>query len=161
MAKSETSMMNKGVGHPGFHRFVLFLLVIACATGCNRSAFSLAPVSGTVTLDGKPLDNGVVSFQPLATNGDNSGPGSSARCDAEGRFTLQTQVVESEPGAVVGEHRVLISSTGPAQAIDDSSDTDAVQQVELVPRRYNLETELTFTVPKQGTDKANFALESK
>lgn len=131
---------------------------LALIGGCHKSPFALVPVSGTVTMNGQPLANGVVSFQPVATIGDNAGPGSSGRCDAAGRFTLATQTVENKPGAVVGEHRVLISMTGPSREIAPDNDEDVVVVKEQVPIRYNLRSELSFTVPSDGTDQANFEL---
>ena len=79
-------------------------LVLALGCGGNPPA----PVSGTVTLDGRALPDALVSFQPLR-EGDNvnPGPGSAARTGADGKYSLQISVT-GQNGAVVGKHRVEI-----------------------------------------------------
>ena len=60
-----------------------------------------ASVSGTVTLDGQPLEGAMVSFVP------SQGRASNGKTDADGNFTLHyTGAIE---GAVLGTHRVMIS----------------------------------------------------
>jgi hypothetical protein len=127
---------------------VLLTFLIA---GCETSPFQIAPVSGKVTLDGVPLDGALVTFQPIGTaTSKEPGPGSFGRTDSEGRFTLQ--VVEPEqPGAVVGKHRVLIST-----ATSEGGDANRITG-ERVPRRYR-DGKLQFTVPAAGSKEANFDL---
>jgi hypothetical protein len=130
--------------------------ILIAASGCANDQKPLAPVSGIVTFNGKPLANGSVSFQPIAPPGSNiAGKGSEAMCDENGHFQLQT--IEDKPGAVVGEHRVRIF--GPKNRQIAPSDDSSSGGAEIIPRRYNFETTLTFTVPPEGTDKANFDLE--
>jgi len=130
-------------------------LAFGLAVGCSSSEFDLAPVSGIVTLDGEPLADGGVSFQPLAQAGSTSGgPGSTSRTDAEGRFSLST--IDGQPGAVIGSHQVKVFSYSPEMPI--ASDTDSGPSKERVPARYNYRTQLTFDVPAGGTEQANFEL---
>jgi hypothetical protein len=87
----------------------------------------------------------------------NPGPGSTAFCEDDGTFELET--VRGEPGAVVGEHVVRITSVGPVQP--PSGDTDVGPPPEdKFPPKFNTETTLTFTVPDDGTDAAEFKLTS-
>jgi hypothetical protein len=131
------------------------LLVAAC--GCGSGSRGLAPVSGVVTLDGKPLAGGTVSFQPKAPPGSTiAGKGSAAKCDADGRFMLAT--IDDRPGAVIAEHRVAI--WGPNRPQNAASDSAPVSP-DMVPAKYNFDSTLTFAVPSEGTDKANFDLTSK
>lgn len=119
--------------------------------GCGQTEFKVVPVSGTVKLDGQPLTNGVVAFQPLGSKSqENPGPGSTAYTDASGRFTLATP--DDGPGAVVGKHRVQIWTK-----MDSSNDAGGGWR-EKLPAKYNQDTTLTFEVPAQGTDQANFDL---
>jgi hypothetical protein len=77
------------------------------ATGCSHSAYELAQVHGTVTLDGKPLSSAKVMFAPVEV-GDNPNPGKPAfgLVQNDGSFVLTTY--ELNDGAVVGEHWVSI-----------------------------------------------------
>lgn len=43
-------------------------LIAACMGGCQRPAFELVPVSGRITLDGKPAARVTVSFSPRRTH---------------------------------------------------------------------------------------------
>ena len=56
--------------------------------GCNSGKIKTYTCTGTVTMDGQPVDNASVAFINLS----HSAP-ASARTDAAGKFTLQ-----SEPG---------------------------------------------------------------
>ena len=139
----------------------LALLYGAACAGCGDSKeYELAPVSGVVTVDGAPAANVEVAFQPIGgAENPTPGPSSSARADGAGRFELLT--IRDEPGAVVGQHRVLITTPRPARS--SASDTDAGQPLhkELIPARYNTNTTLTFDVPADGTTAANFELKTK
>lgn len=126
------------------------LAVVGCL-GCEVSDFQVAPVSGQVTLDNEPLADAFISFQPFGGEGEaKPGPGSYARTDEQGRFTLR--VIEPEQsGAVVGKHRVMIST-----AVSAGHD-GARLTGERVPRRYR-DGRLEFVVPSEGTIDANFEL---
>jgi hypothetical protein len=130
-------------------------LVIAFAAGCSKSPYAIAPVSGSVSLDGQPLTGGVVIFQPVASQGTVAGPGSTGRLDANGHFRLST--INGTPGAVVGEHVVRIYSRSPESAPVSDSDSAATPK-ERVPERFNYASDLRFTVPKAGSADANFTL---
>lgn len=136
-------------------RFVFALAVglLLTAAGCG-SGFQVAPVSGRVTLDDKPLVGANIQFQPLTTTENKGvpGPGSYAKTDNDGRFTLRL-IDPDEPGAVVGQHRVNITT---AQFDDQKSDAGAITG-EKVPEHYRNGV-LRFEVPPEGTDNADFKL---
>ena len=69
--------------------------------GCGESGPELVPASGSVTLDGKPLKNVIVTFFPQPT-----GPSSSGTVDVEGKFKLYGP--GSKLGAIVGENKVTV-----------------------------------------------------
>lgn len=125
--------------------------------GCGRKPYTLADVSGRVTLDGQPLAGGVVSFQPRAAGNAAPGPGSTGRLDAEGRYRLTA--IDGSPGAVVGTHLVRIYSRSPESA--PTSDSDTAGSRERVPARYNYESGLSFTVEPNGSTQADFDLASE
>ena len=147
-------------------RFVSAVLVAATAAalaGCD-SGPKFAPVSGRVTYDGKPLANAFVEFSPVSPGGGGDpGPGSVGKTDAEGRYTLHSGLDKDVGGAVVGKHKVRIST---ADGSDSGGDRDADSGAgkkrkaagPVIPDRYFGNTTLSFDVPPGGTDGANFDL---
>jgi hypothetical protein len=135
---------------------ILFLLA-----GCSND-IPIAPVSGTVFLNGKPLPHAHVVFQPVGTRENpNPGRGSYGATDERGRFTLKYDG-GSRTGAVVGRHTVAIATILEGEGTFDpetgSPDGEPVEGKERIPARYNDKTILTFDVPPGGTDKAEFRL---
>ena len=78
------------------------LLMAVLLAGCGQSGPELAPVSGRVTLDGRPLEMADVVFQP-----DDARSPSYGRTDADGRYELGYK--RGVAGALVGGHNVSIS----------------------------------------------------
>lgn len=139
------------------YRSLVVVLAAGLAGGCGGR--NVVPVSGQVTLDGRPVAGVHVGFQPMATGGEkNPGGGSYAITDADGRFALK--LVEGDgTGAVVGKHRVEI-----ATRITDDPANDARPKTNpkaMIPAKYNKNSDLTYDVPSGGTDKANFELKSQ
>jgi hypothetical protein len=139
---------------------LLALAAALAAAGCARPAYQLAPVSGTVTLNGAPLAGAWVHFAPKAEKGKPApGPTSHGQTDRDGRYTLH--VKPGQPGAVVGTSRVFISRrAGGAAPGEPQPDAGGRKEKEQLPRRYNEETTLEYDVPAGGTDGANFELKS-
>ena len=132
----------------------LIVGLLSLLVGCGQPAYKLAPVSGTVTLDGEPLADGVVNFQPKGQTGKAAAPGSVGRTDSAGNYQLTT--IYDEPGASPGFHKVKIYSYSPESAA--ASDVDTGPNQERVPERYNYRTKLTCEVSAEGTDQAGFEL---
>lgn len=86
-------------------QFCLLFVAVAITAGCSNAG--LGPVSGKVTLDGKPLADVEVLFAPMAVEG-NSNPGVYSFCktDSEGNYELKTK--DGKRGAVIGPHSVTI-----------------------------------------------------
>lgn len=125
---------------------------LACL-GCGSDEFPFAPVSGVVELNGEPLADAWVGFDPMAKSGGvAAGKSSYARTDAEGRFELAS--IDDRKGAVVGPHRVWI------RTFKTDKNGKIIRQ-ESLPRNFNDETTLIFEVPQEGTVNANFQLEPK
>jgi len=128
-------------------RIAVFAAVCAAAalvtTGCGGGPeYELARVSGRVTLDGKPLAEVRVTFQPKAKGEKevNPGPGSYAITDEKGRFELGVGAPKSE-GAVVGMHSVRFKHPEASK-----------YRFPYSGRNEGME----FEVPPDGTDEANF-----
>jgi hypothetical protein len=133
---------------------ILIVIGVLTITGCESKPYTLAPVAGIVTLDGEPVPGAVVNFQPQAGESRSPGPGSTGRCDAEGHFELKT--IRDELGAVKGVHTVRIYSYSPESPV--ASDGGSGPRKEIIPDRYNYASELTYEVPADGTDSADFEL---
>jgi len=140
--------------HPQRIATATLLLLLATTFGCgSRDPFQYAPVSGVVTLDGDPLEGARVSLEPQAAESTlNAGFGSYATTDQKGRFTLTT--LHGKSGAVPGPHTVRISTLVNRPGADG---VDLVR-AEEVPDRYFQAGALTFIVPPEGTNQANFTL---
>ena len=135
------------------------LVLLLAFVGCGEPPYDLAPVSGVVTLDGEPLAEAVVAFAPIGGR-DTAivGPGSTARTDDAGRYSLRT--FKEEKGAVVGTHKVRVSTYRRRFVDFKTSDKLEVVAEERVPKHYNKKTTLTFDVPPGGADDADFSLVS-
>src|SRR5262249_37405881 len=95
---------NRGRSVMRSHLLVGFAFLLAAGCGGAKSA----PGPGTGPLDGKPLANATVNSQPVARPGSlEAGPGSAGKTDDQGRYTLRG--IAGQNGAVVGEHRVMVS----------------------------------------------------
>ncbi len=84
---------------------VVLIALMGCALGCSSGSTSRIPtfrVTGTVTLNGKPVEGAVVNFIPL--EGKSSAIGSS---DAQGNYSLSTYAPAD--GAPEGQYKISIS----------------------------------------------------
>jgi hypothetical protein len=146
---------------PVFFRFLGPACLVLVAGGCGGSKPATAPVSGTVLLDGKPVAEAAVLFEP-------AGGGVPARgsTDATGRFSLST--FTRGDGALPGRHRVAISKMTMAGikaddfGLEDSSAAPASPPKSAIPRRYAdpATSGLEATVEPGGAN-VEFSLESR
>jgi hypothetical protein len=137
-------------------RVCLVWVVLALPlAGCGGGSYKTAPVSGRVTLDGRPLAKAQVTFVPVAGTGEKE-PLSSSHgiTDNDGRYTLAIidQAGGTTEGAVVGKHKVMIQG--------GITDPKRARQKNLPPR-YNRKTTLECDVPPGGTNSADFNLKSR
>lgn len=126
--------------------------------GCSGSRKS-APVSGQVTLDGQPIADVFVSFQPQVDASKDisvDAMGSTAVTDQAGKFTLRLSDTD-QPGALVGKHVVRLSDKLAASKSDGGPAAAAKPRF---PSRY-ADGSLAFEVPPSGTEQANFEMQSK
>ena len=129
---------------------MLILVWFLTSVGCGKS-YPLAPVSGRIEVDHKPLAHAEVTFSPLAGADQ---PISTGKTDENGAFTLSLNNESRSQGALVGEHRVLISLD--VRNLDKKAVVTHMRKLEQLPARYNAQSELKFTVPAGGTTEANF-----
>jgi hypothetical protein len=98
----------------------------------------VAPVSGTVTLDGIPLKSASVTFQPKE-----GGRPSYGVTNEQGRYVLEYSM--NELGAKVGACTVRITTAS------GSDDSGAKPTKEMVPQRYFREPVEVQVEPKPNT----------
>ncbi|UUO04657.1 Ig-like domain-containing protein [Blastopirellula sp. J2-11] len=123
----------------------LIVLATIALVGCGPGANSdLGEVKGLVKLDGSPLPNAQVQFQPT------QGRPSYGLTDANGVFELQ--YTGTAAGALIGSHRVLVST-----AISQENGQTAP---ELVPAKYNSKSDLQKEV-QPGVNEYEFDLVSR
>lgn len=138
--------------------FAVVALICGCGGG-DETELPRAAVSGTVTLDGQPLKEGVVRFVPIEGT---SGPKTSAVV-SNGRFQS-----DEWTGPVVGRHRIEIESTDDGgYAMDDEQAIQKLKQsgirriaVVRVPAIYNTHSRLTETVTADGPNEFQFELKT-
>ena len=83
-------------------RFLSCLLFVSVVAGCGKSGPEIAPVSGRIKVDGQPMENVDIVFQP-----EDSRSPSYGRTDKDGHYTLGYK--RGVEGALVGSHGVSIS----------------------------------------------------
>ena len=118
---------------------ICFVVMVMSFAGCGKTGSKIAPVTGRITLDGKPLEKADILFQP-----DGSKPPSSGRTIADGRYELAYK--RGVMGGTVGPNTVRITIS-----------SDVVENPPNIPARYNSESELTKEV-KSGPNEFNFDL---
>lgn len=140
-------------------------LSLSVAGGCGGKSDAglpkLVPVSGTVTLDGKPLAGAMVSFLPVGATRGRMCYGATG---ADGRYELIYD--DKHKGAPEGEFAVLCNKWVMPNGSDFPRDSKVSPMDsgarELLPPRYSLDgtSELKATVPAGG-GKIDFKLTSK
>jgi hypothetical protein len=129
------------------HWCAVFVLGWALVTGCSAKPSGMptvAPVMGTVTLNGEPLAGASVVFQS------ESGHSAMGTTDSTGSYQLTAP--GNQKGAVIGLNKVKISSKLDAPPGPNWKDP--------IPARYNSASELSAQV-NPGPNSFNFALERK
>ncbi|MBA2113117.1 carboxypeptidase regulatory-like domain-containing protein [Bremerella alba] len=117
--------------------------------GCG-SGSDVVPVSGTVTLDGDPLADALVSFYPQ----EEGKRFSTGTTDASGHYELV--YTNDQNGAAIGKHIVKITT-----ATVQGEGGPARPPKEKLPAKYNDQSELTVDVTSSSAGNTNFDLQSK
>lgn len=121
------------------------LLAIAVAlSGCGAPGVKLAPVSGTVTLDGAPLAEGTVYFKTVATGSVEAFPVKG------GKFSGT---------AAPGDRRVEVTAYRTTPRPNDAMKGEI--QESLIGAEYNTGSKLTATVLAEGPNTFTFEVKAK
>lgn len=127
---------------------VLFLAISGC-TGSPQVSYKniqLAETTGTVILDGQPLEGAVVEFDPA--NGETSSYGVT---DSSGRYRLRFDA--SKMGVIPGHKIVRITTARKILGVNSDEEDgrgemeeQSSRPAEIVPERFNTKSELTVEV---------------
>lgn len=126
----------------------LFSFIMLISAGCSGS--NIGQVTGTITLDGKPMQDVAVNFTPLNAV-DGQAPGSSGMTDSNGKYSL-SMVIDEVEGAIIGKHKVVIT-----RGFESTSDVATPQELARANLPFH---DFTFDV-KAGSNTADFNIESK
>jgi hypothetical protein len=128
-------------------RLTCAVLLLALMAGCEDGKIAL--VSGTVEVDGNPVESGSITFVPV--DGQTPTAGGAIK---DGRYTVRvpitTMKVSISVPRVVGMKKIYDTPNSPEMPIT----------VEALPARYNEQTELKIEV-KPGTNVYDFPLTSQ
>lgn len=113
-----------------FPRLVVLLVALPAVAGCGKES-TLAPLHGTVTYRGRPLEFGSVTLQPA-----HGGQASRADIQPDGSFAMKT--FHGSEGATIGLNRIRVACY-PAQrpAAEDRGGSEGSLGKSLIPEHYN------------------------
>ncbi|MEM1303340.1 MAG: hypothetical protein AAGG46_00500 [Planctomycetota bacterium] len=93
----------------------MVVFAAAATLGCTGADYNVAPVSGTISFDGRPLSGGQLMFAPVASGGgDKAGKAGFAKVQPDGSFVVSTY--GDGDGAVVAKHRVTLINNPKSEA---------------------------------------------
>ena len=124
--------------------------------GCGSRRYegpARAAVAGSVTLDGIPVDGGIINLIPLSSEGSRkpSAPVSKGHYD-----------IPEEKGPNLGDYRVELCWLKPTgkKIQGNVADGPLDEMVETIPDKYNTRTTLRISIAA-GKNKHDFALSAK
>jgi hypothetical protein len=134
--------------------FSLVTLTILVNAGCGRGPTQV-PVSGTVTFDGEPVQDGEIAFEPRGTGKMQFG------VVTDGKYAIPAKF-----GLVPGDYVVRITasrSTGQKAEVDSFVTAEDSLEVneQFLPPKYNSASQLSVTIEPTAEAKHDFALTSK
>jgi len=137
----------------------LWMVAALCLLAAGCGGPDLAPVSGTVTLGGQPVDGIRVVFEPIVGESDVTDAEyytSFGLTDEAGHYEMQTEVHDKlKTGAVVGNSAVRFVCTKRESFMNKGlEDSRAVHDLPASAR----DKSMRYTVESSGSTEANFDL---
>ncbi len=144
------------IGSDGRRPAAAVLLSALALGGCSADSGDALPrvaVSGTVTLDGTPLPEGTIQFDPAK---ETPGPPVSGEISG-GKFSIG-----KPSGPVADQYEIRISSIAPVKFKEGEQPGPVPRpRPETVPEKYNTKTTLSKGVTADGPNQFDFALVTK
>ncbi len=140
--------------------FAVTAMIMSASCAQRSDGPQRVSVSGTVSLDSKPLGGATIQFVP---SGQTTGPIATGKI-VSGRFEFS----QSE-GPVQGTHEVRIFNDIELPVVEDPKEVknamkehkEKLKSLVLVPTRYQTKSPLTATVSGSGPVTLSFELQSK
>lgn len=132
---------------------LVYLSLLAFTPGCARQGtpqVPLVPIEGQITLNGQPLDNALIRFEPVK---ETKGPSGVAPVKG-GAYSL-----DQKHGVPVGNLRVEISDLPPADGEPPAGEKLAPKPPEVIPLRYGRDSSVVVKT-QDGPNKHDFTLTS-
>ena len=144
-----------GARHGRLSGVLCLTILLPMVTGCGHRVPQRAAVAGSVTFDGRPLEQGSILFVPVeGVQGIAAG----------GRIEHGQYRLSATDGPMAGRHRVEIRAARKTGKMVRTStvlrNETAAEIVELIPPRFNSASTLRVDI-KPGDNTADFAVESK
>jgi len=124
--------------------------MLAVAGGCGGSVDGRLPVSGAVTLDGAPLDQGVIAFHSVEAT----------LPPVEATIAAGEYFIAAGKGLLPGNYKVAIDSADSTGKTASPVEYSMAIPVSRVPLKYNGETTLVAAVDAAADNVFNFQLET-
>ena len=126
-------------------------MLLTVTIGCGQS--NRAAVSGRVSLDGKAVEDGVISFTPADGN---------SRLAAWGKIEAGHYLIPAKAGPALGTNRVEMRWTRKTGRLVPAPPPMLQEEEvkEAIPAQYNSESELKKEI-KPGNNQFDFALHSR
>lgn len=123
------------------YHYLLLLSSVLWLSGCSgksdrwtQARPPVYPVSGQVLLNGQPVEQATITFQPA----DPEGKPGSALTDADGRFEAQT--FDPGDGLTAGTHRVAIKKIAMVDAagniVEEIREPGGITEKHFLPKQY-------------------------
>jgi len=132
-------------------RFCLPLLLAGPAlllAGCSSASDGRVEVSGTVTLRGVNLDQGMIRFVPLDEDGTENGA-----MIRNGEYRLP-----SSQGLKPGKYKVIITSGEPGTVDEEAPGDSQKVAKDRIPKEYNTESKETVEITKNGPNRFDYKI---
>jgi hypothetical protein len=134
-------------------RLLLALLLAGPAAGCKDSAGGRCAVSGTVTFQGQPLDQGMILFIPAAAD---------LATQAGAAIRNGHYAIPQPLGLVPGRYRISISSGDGTTPADPSGGPPGpsgnFSSKERIPREFNVASMREVEVTKSRPNEFDFTI---
>jgi hypothetical protein len=133
-------------------RFIAFVVVVVLASlssGCGESdPLGRRALSGLVTFQGQPLEQGTISFQPTE-----QGTTSSGAVILQGKYSIPR-----EQGLPVGKYRVVINALKPGTGTTLPDGAMPGEEIgpppeELIPAEWNVNSQNIIEISESGSNE--------